>query len=66
MSFLLLGAVCIVLGSEGTGLSREVRDACHGLLHIPSANPDAIKASGVDSLNVSVAAGVIVHAFLQR
>jgi 23S rRNA (guanosine2251-2'-O)-methyltransferase len=47
------GKVCIVLGSEGTGLHRLVREKCDFLASIP--------ASGhVDSFNVSVAAGILM------
>lgn len=47
----LAGDCCIVLGSEGDGLSAEVRDACDELVAVPMA-------PGVDSLNVT-AAGVV-------
>jgi 23S rRNA (guanosine2251-2'-O)-methyltransferase len=47
------GKVCIVMGSEGTGLHRLVRERCDFLVSIP--------ASGhVDSFNVSVAAGILL------
>jgi 23S rRNA (guanosine2251-2'-O)-methyltransferase len=49
----LTGKVCIVLGSEGTGMHRLVREKCDFLVSIP--------ASGhVDSFNVSVAAGILM------
>jgi len=44
----------IVLGSEQKGLSRIVRDRCHYLVRIP-------KIGHLESLNVSVAAGVILY-----
>ncbi len=44
----------IVLGSEGSGLHRLVRENCDALLRIPVAGQ-------LDSLNVSVAAGVLLY-----
>ncbi len=43
----------IVVGSEGKGLSRLVRETCDSVLSIPMAGP-------VESLNASVAAGVVL------
>jgi 23S rRNA (guanosine2251-2'-O)-methyltransferase len=44
----------IVLGAEGTGLRRLVRDRCDRLVRLPMLG-------SVDSLNVSVAAGVVLY-----
>jgi 23S rRNA (guanosine2251-2'-O)-methyltransferase len=44
----------IVLGAEGTGLRRLVRERCDRLVRLPMAG-------SVDSLNVSVAAGVVLY-----
>jgi 23S rRNA (guanosine2251-2'-O)-methyltransferase len=44
----------IVLGAEGTGLRRLVADRCDRLVHIPMLG-------SVSSLNVSVAAGVVLY-----
>jgi 23S rRNA (guanosine2251-2'-O)-methyltransferase len=48
-------AVCVVIGSEGEGLSRLVSEACDHLVSIPMAGD-------VESLNASVAAGIVLHA----
>jgi tRNA G18 (ribose-2'-O)-methylase SpoU len=47
------GDVCIVLGSEGSGISTPVLAACDEAVAIPMSN-------GVDSLNVSAAAAVFL------
>ncbi len=51
--------IAIVVGNENTGLSVETRESCTALVHIPMA-------SGQSSLNVGVAAGVLLYAFVQR
>lgn len=48
------GDCCIVLGSEGHGLTREVREACDEQVSVPMQN-------GVDSLNVGAAAAVFFY-----
>jgi 23S rRNA (guanosine2251-2'-O)-methyltransferase len=45
----------VVLGSEGKGLSRLVREACDSIAGIPISNM-------VESLNASVAAGISLYA----
>ncbi|MEU7630698.1 23S rRNA (guanosine(2251)-2'-O)-methyltransferase RlmB [Nocardia sp. NPDC049220] len=47
------GPTVIVVGSEGKGLSRLVRETCDAIVSIPMAGP-------VESLNASVAAGVLL------
>jgi len=44
----------LVLGAEGTGMRRLVREACDRVVRIPMLGT-------VDSLNVSVAAGVVLY-----
>jgi tRNA C32,U32 (ribose-2'-O)-methylase TrmJ len=44
----------VVLGSEGTGLRRLVQERCDRLVSIPMRG-------AVTSLNVSVAAGVVLY-----
>ena len=50
----LRGRIAFVLGSEGTGISRLLRERCDGITGIPSSGK-------IDSLNVSVAAGVLLY-----
>lgn len=52
--------VALVLGSEDTGLTHGVRGYCDRIVSIPSG------ATAVDSLNVSVAAGVLLYEFTGR
>jgi 23S rRNA (guanosine2251-2'-O)-methyltransferase len=52
-SLKLHGKVCIVMGSEGAGLHRLVRERCDFLVSIPAAGH-------VDSFNVSVSAGILL------
>ncbi len=47
------GPIVVVVGSEGKGLSRLVRQSCDGVVSIPMAGP-------TESLNASVAAGVVL------
>ncbi|KWX67726.1 23S rRNA (guanosine(2251)-2'-O)-methyltransferase RlmB [Mycobacterium sp. NAZ190054] len=47
------GPVVVVVGSEGKGLSRLVRENCDTIVSIPMAGP-------TESLNASVAAGVVL------
>lgn len=47
------GPVVVVVGSEGKGLSRLVRQNCDAVVSIPMAGP-------MESLNASVAAGVVL------
>jgi 23S rRNA (guanosine2251-2'-O)-methyltransferase len=50
----LSGGVALVLGAEGKGVRPLVRRTCDGTVAIPLA-------PGVESLNVSVAAGVLLY-----
>ena len=47
-------ACALVLGGEGRGMHRLVREACDDLAHLPLRGP-------VQSLNVSVAAGIVLY-----
>ncbi|GAC68047.1 23S rRNA (guanosine(2251)-2'-O)-methyltransferase RlmB [Gordonia soli] len=53
------GPTVIVVGSEGKGLSRLVRENCDSILSIPMAGD-------VESLNASVAAGVVLAEFSRQ
>lgn len=50
----LSGRVAVIMGGEGSGLSRLLKSSCDGIVSIPSKGR-------IDSLNVSVAAGVILY-----
>lgn len=52
----------IVMGNEGAGLRKNVEMACSDLIKIGS--DQVLLPEGIDSLNVSVAAGVLLHHFL--
>ncbi|XP_034564401.1 rRNA methyltransferase 1, mitochondrial [Notolabrus celidotus] len=51
----------LLMGGEGEGLSKELLSLCQTLLTIP-AGRDLFP--GVESLNVSVAAGILLHTLL--
>ncbi|GAA3431446.1 23S rRNA (guanosine(2251)-2'-O)-methyltransferase RlmB [Kutzneria kofuensis] len=56
---LATGPLVVVVGSEGRGLSRLVRETCDQTVSIPMA-------AGVESLNASVAAGVVLAEVARR
>ncbi|WP_005038384.1 23S rRNA (guanosine(2251)-2'-O)-methyltransferase RlmB [Holophaga foetida] len=49
----------LVMGAEGEGLHQKIRERCDGLLRIPMPG-------GIESLNVSAAAAVVVFQVLAR
>lgn len=50
----LTGAIALVIGSEGKGISRLVRETCDFLIKLPMRGQ-------IESLNASVAAGLILY-----
>lgn len=55
----LTGPVAIVMGSEGEGLRRTVRDLCDKIVTLPMKGR-------VTSLNVSVASGILLYEVLRQ
>ncbi|QEN06651.1 23S rRNA (guanosine(2251)-2'-O)-methyltransferase RlmB [Oceanispirochaeta crateris] len=55
----LKGRTCLVLGSEGKGISRLLKDKCDTMVSIPTSGH-------VDSLNVSVAAGILMYEVIRQ
>jgi len=55
----LRGRTAIILGGEGTGLTRLLQENCDAMLAIPSLGR-------IDSLNVSVAAGVMFYEVMRQ
>ena len=53
----------LVMGSEGAGLRQLVRRSCSQFVRIPGADSSDVGDS-VDSLNVSVAGGILLYALL--
>jgi tRNA G18 (ribose-2'-O)-methylase SpoU len=45
------------MGNEGTGMDEAEKEICHGFVYIPQYN------SNTESLNVSVAAGIVLSHF---
>jgi 23S rRNA (guanosine2251-2'-O)-methyltransferase len=55
----LRGRVAVIMGAEGSGLSRLLKSCCDGIISIPSKGR-------IDSLNVSVAAGIILYEIVRQ
>ncbi|KFO99711.1 hypothetical protein N300_11135, partial [Calypte anna] len=53
----------VVIGSEGDGLSLETQLLCHRMLAIP---PGRTLHPGIESLNVSVATGILLHSICSQ
>ena len=50
---------CIIMGSEGTGISQLLAKKCDSIVSIPTCGK-------IDSLNVSVAAGIFLYELYRR
>lgn len=57
----LRGATVVVLGNEGHGLRTNILRACTALVRL---GPPHRRGDAVDSLNVSVAGGILLHHLL--
>jgi 23S rRNA (guanosine2251-2'-O)-methyltransferase len=55
----LRGGCCVVMGAEGTGLRELTRRHCDWLVRLPDQG-------AVESLNVSVAAGMLLYEALRQ
>ena len=55
----LKGACALVIGSEGKGLGRLVREKCDAILSLPMLGR-------INSLNASVAAGILMYEFTRQ
>lgn len=55
----LTGAVALIIGSEGTGIRRLVKETCDNIVSIPMLGK-------ISSLNASVAAGVLLFEVLRQ
>ena len=58
----LSGAVALVMGSEGKGPGALVKKLCDGVVSLDMA----ARNTGVDSYNVSVAAGILLYDIMRR
>ena len=50
---------CLIIGSEGFGMQRVVRESCDFIASIPMNGK-------VNSLNASVAAGILIYEAINR
>ena len=55
----LQGPIGLVIGNEGEGVSRLVREKCDMIASIPMKG-------NIDSLNASVAAGVLAYEIVRQ
>lgn len=62
---LLNGPTILVLGNEGQGLKQSISNQCDTHLVIASHQQPRGTAYNVDSLNVSVATGILINTILK-
>ena len=55
----LTGAIGLVIGNEGSGVSRLVKEKCDYVVSIPMMGQ-------IESLNASVAAGVLAYEIVRQ
>ena len=55
----LKGPICLVIGAEGSGVSRLVKEKCDMVASIP-------QKGDIDSLNASVAMGVLAYEIVRQ
>ncbi len=58
----LTGAIGLVMGSEGSGVSPLVKKLCDGVVSLNMCKGE----TGVDSYNVSVAAGIVLYEIMAQ
>lgn len=57
---LLNAPTILVVGNEGSGIKHHIAQKCHEHLIIPN-----LSTGSIDSLNVSVATGILIHSILK-
>ncbi|XP_041455467.1 uncharacterized tRNA/rRNA methyltransferase slr0955-like [Lytechinus variegatus] len=57
------GPTLLVVGNEGFGLSNDIIEQCSEFISVPAGRQ---LHAGIDSLNVSVATGILLHSILGR
>ena len=55
----LSGPIALVVGSEGHGMSRLVKEQCDGIVSVPMRGK-------INSLNASVACGIMVYEVVRQ
>ncbi|KGL77332.1 hypothetical protein N309_06302, partial [Tinamus guttatus] len=55
--------IILVIGNEGDGMSLETQRLCHRMLIVP---PGRALCPGIESLNVSVATGILLHSICSQ